>query len=135
MASRFVSARRISDKCRKLYDRKVTGVGILNHGSDDTATSECATGCTFRENPGGISDGISTDGTEAVATKESQLTPPRIASTRSQTIALMTVEPIARIAMDRMRFLRFRMMFDGADHRLTGGDCDGMPRKSTVESK
>jgi hypothetical protein len=38
----------------------------------------------------------------------------------------MTVEPIARIAMDRMRFLRFRMMFDGADHRLTGVGCNGM---------
>jgi hypothetical protein len=23
----------------------------------------------------------------------------------------------------------------GADHRLTGGECDGMRRKSTVESK
>ena len=39
----------------------------------------------------------------------SQLTPPRIASTRSQTIAPMTIDPNARIAMERIRFLRFRM--------------------------
>jgi len=110
VTGRFVSARRISDESRKLYNGKVPGVGILNHGSDDAPATECAAGGTFRENPGGISDGISTDGTEAVATKESQLTPPRIASTRSQTIAPMTVEPIARIAMERIRFLRFRMI-------------------------
>ena len=40
---------------------------------------------------------------------EVQLTPPRIASTRIQTIAPMTIDPIARIAMERIRFLRFRM--------------------------
>jgi hypothetical protein len=72
----FVAARRISDESRELYNGKVPGVGILNHGSDDTATSECAAGGTLREDIGGVPDGISTNRTEAVATVESQREPP-----------------------------------------------------------
>jgi hypothetical protein len=53
VSGRFVSARRISDESRELYNGKVPGVGILNHGSDDTATSECATGCATGEDFGG----------------------------------------------------------------------------------
>ena len=100
VSGRFISSRRISDECGKFDDGKVPGVGILNHGSDDTPATECAASGTAGEDLGGISDAKGTNRAEAGATEESQLTPPRIASTRSQTIAPMTVEPIARIAMD-----------------------------------
>jgi hypothetical protein len=84
MARRFVGTRRISDESGELYNREVRNVGILNHGSDDTTASECATGGTFRENPGGVPDGIGADGAEAVATVESQFAPPIKASAKSQ---------------------------------------------------
>jgi len=108
VSGRFVSARRISDESRKLYNGKVPGVGILNHGSDDTATTESPPGCTFRENPGGVPDGISTDGTEAVATVESQREPP-IDSMR----ATMTITSAkARMARGPWYLLGIFMFFD-----------------------
>ena len=111
VASRFVSARRISDESRELYNGKVPGVGILNHGSDDTATTESPPGCTFRENPGGVPDGISTDGTEAVATKESQLTPPMRSSATQNAKAPRTRAASARNARAWSRFLMERIGF------------------------
>jgi hypothetical protein len=86
VASRFIGTGRISDESGKLHNREVRNVGILNHGSDDTPSTESPPGGTFRENPGGVSDRIGADGTEAVATVESQLEPPIKASARSQMI-------------------------------------------------
>jgi hypothetical protein len=84
MARRFVGTRRISDESGELYNREVPGVGILHEGSDKSAPSKCAAGGTFRENPGGVPDGIGADGAEAGATVESQFAPPIKASARSQ---------------------------------------------------
>jgi hypothetical protein len=84
VASRFIGTRRISDESGKLHNREVPGVGILHHGSDKSAPSKCAAGGTFRENPGGVPDGIGADGAEAVATVKSQFAPPIKASARSQ---------------------------------------------------
>ena len=111
VASRFVAARRISDESGKLYDGKVPGVGILNHGSDDTATAESPAGGTFRENPGGVPDGISTNRTEAVATVESQLTPPMRSSATQNAKAPRTRAASARNARAWSRFLRERIGF------------------------
>jgi hypothetical protein len=84
MARRFVGTRRISDESGELYNREVRNVGILNHGSDDTTASECATGGTFRENPGGVPDPESANRAESVATVKSQFAPPIKASARIQ---------------------------------------------------
>jgi hypothetical protein len=84
VASRFVGTGRISDESGKLHDGQVPGVGILNHGSDDTPATESPAGGTFREDLSGITDGIGADGAEAVATVESQFAPPMIASTSIQ---------------------------------------------------
>ena len=107
----FVEAGAVAYESGKLYDGKVPGVGVLNHGSDDAATTECAAGGTFRENPGGVSDGISTDGTEAVATKESQLTPPMRSSATQNAKAPRTRAASARNAKAWSRFLRERIGF------------------------
>jgi hypothetical protein len=84
MASRFVGTGAVAYESGKLHDGQVPGVGILNHGSDDTPATECPPGGTASENPGGITDGIGADGAEAVATVESQFAPPIKASARSQ---------------------------------------------------
>ena len=76
MTRRFVGTGAVAYECGKLYNGQVPSIGILNPGSDKSALSECATGGTFRENPGGVPDGIGADGAEAVATEESQRTPP-----------------------------------------------------------
>ena len=76
VASRFVASGAVAYESGKLYNGKVSSVGILNHGSDDTATTECAAGGAFREDLGGVSDGIGADGAESVATKESHRRPP-----------------------------------------------------------
>jgi hypothetical protein len=86
VACSFIGTGAVAYESGKLHDRQVPGVGILNHGSDDTPSTECPPGGTFRENPGGITDGIGADGAEAVATVESQLTPPIKASARIQMI-------------------------------------------------
>jgi hypothetical protein len=83
VASRFIGTGRISDESGKLHDRQVPGVGILNHGSDDTPATESTAGGTASENFGGVSDGIGADGAEAVAAVESQFAPPIKASARS----------------------------------------------------
>jgi hypothetical protein len=84
VASRFIGTGRISDESGKLHNREVRNVGILNHGSDDTTASECATGGTFRENPGGVPDPESANRAESVATVKSQFAPPIKASARIQ---------------------------------------------------
>jgi hypothetical protein len=84
VARRFIGTGRISDESGKLHDGQVPGVGILNHGSDDTTATECPPGGTFRENPGGVPDRIGADGAEAVATVKSQFAPPIKASAKSQ---------------------------------------------------
>ena len=84
MTRRFVGTGAVAYECGKLYNGQVPSIGILNHGSDKSALSECATGGTFRENPGGVPDGIGADGAEAVAAVKSQFAPPIKASARSQ---------------------------------------------------
>jgi hypothetical protein len=86
VARSFIGTGAVAYESGKLHDRQVPGVGIFNHGSDDTPSTESTAGGTFRENPGGITDGIGADGAEAVATVESQLTPPIKASARIQMI-------------------------------------------------
>ena len=85
------------------------GVGSLGHlsGADNSVRAKQAVSVARMKSP--------RIGTRNVSLPEDilcevQLTPPRIASTRSQTIAPMTIDPIARIAMERIRFLRFRMI-------------------------
>jgi hypothetical protein len=84
VARSFIGTGRISDESGKLHDGQVPGVGILHEGSDKSAPSKCAAGGTFRENPGGVPDGIGADGAESVAAVKSQFAPPIKASARSQ---------------------------------------------------
>jgi len=84
VACSFIGTGAVAYESGELHNREVPGVGILHHGSDDTPATECATGGTASENPGGITDGIGADGAEAVATVESQFAPPIKASARSQ---------------------------------------------------
>jgi hypothetical protein len=84
VACSFIGTGAVAYESGKLHDRQVPGVGILNHGSDDTPSTECPPGGTFRENPGGVPDRIGADGAEAVATVKSQFAPPIKASAKSQ---------------------------------------------------
>jgi hypothetical protein len=76
VASRFIGTGAVAYESGKLHNREVPGVGILHEGSDKSAPSKCAAGGTFRENPGGVSDGIGANRAEAVAAVKSQFTPP-----------------------------------------------------------
>jgi len=84
VARSFIGTGAVAYESGKLHDGQVPGVGILNHGSDDTPSTESPAGGTAGENPGGITDGIGADGAEVVATVESQFAPPIKASARSQ---------------------------------------------------
>ena len=84
VACSFIGTGAVAYESGKLHNREVPGVGILHEGSDKSAPSKCAAGGTFRENPGGVPDGIGADGTKAVATEESQFAPPIKASAKSQ---------------------------------------------------
>jgi len=84
VARSFIGTRRISDESGKLHDRQVPGVGIFNHGSDDTTATESPASGTASENPGGVSDRIGADGAESGAAVEVQFAPPIKASARSQ---------------------------------------------------
>ena len=84
VARSFIGTGAVAYESGKLHDGQVPGVGILHHGSDKSALSKCPPGGTFRENPGGVPDGIGADGAEAVATVKSQFAPPIKASARSQ---------------------------------------------------
>ena len=86
MAGRFIASGRISNESSKFHDGKVTGVGILHEGSDDTTPTESPAGGTFREYLSGRMDSESANGAESVATEESQLIPPIKASASSQII-------------------------------------------------
>jgi hypothetical protein len=76
MTRRFVETGAVAYECGEFDDGKIRDIGIFNHGSDKSALSKCAACGTFRENPGGVTDGIGADGAKAVATEESQRTPP-----------------------------------------------------------
>jgi hypothetical protein len=84
VSRRFIGTGAVAYESGKLHNREVPGVGILHHGSDKSALSKCPPGGTFRENPGGVPDGIGANGTESVATVKSQFAPPIKASARSQ---------------------------------------------------
>ncbi len=112
MARRFIGTGRISDESGKLYNREVRNVGIINHGSDDTTASECATGGTFRENPGGVSDRIGADGAESVAAEESQFTPPIQSDCSQSPLRTIKVMIASHKRAARMRFERGFMMFE-----------------------
>jgi hypothetical protein len=109
MTRRFVGTGAVAYECGKLHNGQVPGVGIFNHGSDDTPATECPAGGTFRENPGGIPDGIGADGAKTVATEESQFTPP-IASMRA-TMATIARNPSKQSGPWNLGGMRSFMMF------------------------
>jgi hypothetical protein len=111
VSGRFVAPTRVTDESGEFDDGKVPGVGILNHGSDDTATTECAASGTAGEDLGGVSDAKGTDRTESVATEESQLTPPMRSSATQNAKAPRTRAASARNARAWNRFLRERIGF------------------------
>jgi hypothetical protein len=78
MTGRFIASARVTDESGELDDGKIRYVGILNHGSYVTAATECAASGTFREDLSGGGDAFGANRAEAVATKESQRTPPRL---------------------------------------------------------
>jgi hypothetical protein len=84
MARRFVGTGAVAYECGKLYNGQVPSIGILNHGSDKSALSECATGGTAGEDLSGGGDSFGANRAESVATEEDQLTPPIKASARNQ---------------------------------------------------
>jgi len=69
MTGSFIAARAVANESCKFDNREIRNVGILNHGSDVTAATECAASGTFRENLSGGGDAFGANGAEAVATK------------------------------------------------------------------
>jgi hypothetical protein len=61
VSGRFVASGAVAYESGKLYNREIRNVGILNHGSDDTATTECATGGTAGEDLSGGGDAFGAD--------------------------------------------------------------------------
>jgi hypothetical protein len=112
MARRFVGAARVTDESGEFDDGQVPGVGILNHGSDKSALSKCAACGTFRENPGGVTDGIGADGAKAVATEESQRTPPIQRDCSQSPLRMIVVMIASQKRAARIRFARGFMMFE-----------------------
>jgi hypothetical protein len=113
VARSFIGTGAVAYESGKLHNREVPGVGILHEGSDKSAPSKCAAGGTFRENPGGVPDGIGANGTESVATVENQFAPPIKASARSQ-ITGRRRRFSARKASARRSLERVFMMFEPA---------------------
>jgi hypothetical protein len=106
VACRFIGTRRISDESGELHNREVPGVGILNHGSDDTPSTECPPGGTFRENPGGGGDIFGANRAEAVATVENQFAPPIQRDCSQSPLRTIKVMIASHKRAARMRFVR-----------------------------
>jgi hypothetical protein len=112
MTRRFVGTGAVAYECGKLYNGQVPSIGILNHGSDKSALSECATGGTAGEHFGGVPDGIGADGAEAVATEESQRTPPIQRDCSQSPLRMIVVMIASQKRAARIRFARGFMMFE-----------------------
>ena len=98
----FVASGAVADESGKFHDGQIRDIGILNHGSDVTAATECAASGTFREDLSGGGDTFGADGAEAVATVESQLTPPtRNSATQSARAEITRTAPMRSARADR----------------------------------
>jgi len=111
VARSFIGTGAVAYESGKLHDRQVPGVGILHEGSDDTPATECPPGGTFRENPGGVPDGIGADGAEAVATVENQFTPPIQRDCSQSPLRTIKVMIASQRRAARIRFERGFMVF------------------------
>lgn len=124
----FVAARRVANESRELDQGEILGPRLLVQGSDDAATTECATGCAASEHFRCFEDSRSTDAPETVAMVEVQRTPPSKASTRSQTQTKRPMEPSARSARSDSRDL---MGFMGLNRPGFRGTDDTVQRSAT----
>jgi hypothetical protein len=86
MSGRFIAARAVANESSKFDDGKIRDVRIFDHSPDVTAATECSPGMAASEHFGGGGDAFGANRSKAVATKESQFTPPIKASARSQRI-------------------------------------------------
>ena len=107
VSGRFVSSGAVADESGELDDRKIRHVGILNHGSDVTAATECAASGTFREDLSGGGDSFGANRAEAVATVEDQRTPPTMNSATQSARAEITSAAPIRIARAERKGLSF----------------------------
>ena len=112
MARRFVGTGRISDESGKLHDRQVPGVGIFNHGSDDTTASESPASGTAGEHFGGIANTERTHGAESVAAVENQLAPPIQRDCSQSPLRTIKVMIASHKSVARIRFARGFMVFE-----------------------
>jgi len=106
MTGRFVAAARVTDESGELDDRQIRDVGIFHKGPNISAATECAASVTAGEDLGGGSDTGSADRSKAVATVESQFTPPTMSSATISANTVVTNTASARYASARIRDLR-----------------------------
>jgi hypothetical protein len=78
MTGSFIASGAVANESGKFYNREIRHVGILNHGSDVSAATECAASGTFREDLSGVGDAFGANRAEAVATVKIQREPPRV---------------------------------------------------------
>jgi hypothetical protein len=107
VASRFVAARAVADESGELYNREIRNVGILNHGSNVTAATECAASGTAGEDLSGGGDSFGANRAEAVATVKIQREPPTMNSATQSAMAEITSAAPIRSARAVRRGLSF----------------------------
>jgi hypothetical protein len=102
VTGRFIASGAVANESCELYNGQVRNVGILNHGSDVTAATECAASGTFRENLSGGGDAFGANRSKAVATVKSQREPPtRNSATQSARAEITRNAPMRSARADR----------------------------------
>ena len=102
VTGRFIASGAVANESGKFDNGKIRDVGILYHSSDVTAATECAASGTASEDLSGGGDAFGTNRAEAVATVESQLTPPtRNSATQSARAEITRADPIKIARADR----------------------------------
>jgi hypothetical protein len=112
VARSFIGTGAVAYESGKLHDGQVPGVGILNHGSDDTPATESPAGGTAGEHFGGITDGIGADGAESVAAVKNQLAPPIQRDCSQSPLRMIVVMIASQKRAARIRFERGFMVFE-----------------------
>ena len=108
MARSFVASGAVANESGKFHDGQVGNVGILYKGANIATATEGAAGCAAGENLGGLGDTESTNGAEAVTTKEDQREPPtRSSATQSARAEITRNAPIKSARAVRKGFRGF----------------------------
>ena len=102
VASRFVAAGAVAYESGKFYNREIRNVRIFHKGPNISAATECAASGTAGEDLSGGGDDFGANRAEAVATKESQRTPPtRNSATQSARAEITSAAPMRSARAER----------------------------------